>query len=157
MQDFILPTLNVSWGKSSTHSLEVRGLGFQDITELFVTHGKEVEQVFTIVENAMGASGDPSNLDVKAFGAELITKIPQVVAHVIALATDMPDRAKAARMPFPVQLQILESTYILTIEETGGLESFFEQLLHLLRSVKQTIHSLSSNQETELMKLGTGT
>ena len=92
MQDFVIPTEKVTWGKKEQHTLEVRGLSFQDFTVLFQTHGKVVEELFPFIEGFLGAQPE-GPVDAKAFGKELLFKAPEVVAHLIALATDMPNRA----------------------------------------------------------------
>lgn len=145
MQDFVIPTTSVVWGQRVKQSLEVRGMSFQDLTLLFTTHGKTVDKIFTMVE---GMNGN-STFDMKEFGAELLTQAPQVVATMIALATDMPDQA-AARMPFPVQVKILEAIYQMTVEEAGGLTDFLDLALRLMRSVRQVVPSMSSQMKPSL-------
>lgn len=153
MQDFVIPTEKVTWGKKEQHSLEVRGLSFQDFTVLFNTHGKLIEDLFPFIEGFLGSQPD-GPVDGKAFGKELLFKAPEVVAHLIALAIDMPDRAVAARMPLPVQIRILEVTWLLTIEESGGLTDFFELLLRLIQSTKQGVHSMSLNRAQLNLDIG---
>lgn len=152
MQDFVIPTERIEWGSKVKQGLEVRGLSFHDLTMLFTAHGKDVDKIFQIIEAGQQGIG----FDVKEFGAELITKAPQVMAHLIALATDMPDQAVAARMPLPVQIRILEAIYKMTIEETGGLNDFLALALRLMQTVRQTIPSVSSKQANlDLSNTGT--
>lgn len=154
MQDLIIPTERVTWGKSVEHGLEVRGLSFQDFTQLFMQHGKALDKVLEFIEGGDAAQAMASTFDVKAFGEGVITKAPQLVAQLIALAADMPDQAtQVARMPLPVQMKLLQAIYRLTVEEAGGLADFLQLVLKLAQEVRVTARAI--NPTTPIDSIGT--
>lgn len=155
MQDFVIPTERVTWGKESEYGVEVRGLSFHDFTQLFMQHGKALDKIFEFIEGGESAASDAANnFDVKEFGVGLIQKSPQLVAQLIALAADSPDRAtQVARMPLPVQVKCLEAIYRLTVEEAGGLADFLKLVMQIAREVRVTARAV--NPATPLNDIGT--
>jgi hypothetical protein len=155
MQDFIIPTEKVMWGKESANGLEVRGLSFHDFTVLFSQYGSAVDKIFELIEGDSSAAKDfAESIDVKAFGADLIKKAPQLVATLIALAADIPDRAtQTERIPLPVQIKLLEAIYRLTVEDTGGLTNFIQLVMGLAKEVRLTARAF--NPTIPLNDIGT--
>ena len=153
MDEFLYNTENVKWGKAGNEKvLTVRGLSTQDLTIAIRTHKDSLTQAFQIVE---GRLEDDQKLS--EFGMELMEEFPDLVALLIALATDMPDRAgEIQRLPAPVQLRLMLAIYELTIEDTGGLQDFLQQVFVILNRVKATTHSLNSLQTPET-EANTGT
>jgi hypothetical protein len=85
--------------------------------------------------------------DLTEFGMELMDQFPDLVALLIALATDMSNRAgEIKHLPAPVQLRLMMAVYELTIEDTGGLQDFLQQVFAILKQVKTVTHSLKSGQ-----------
>lgn len=145
MQDFIIPTETVKWGRESANGLEVRGLSFHDFTVLFSQYGDAVDKIFELIEgDSSTIKAFSDGIDIKAFGADLLKRAPQLVATLIALATDMPDRAtQMERIPLPVQIKLLEAIYRLTVEDTGGLTNFIQLVLGLAKEVRLTARALN--------------
>jgi hypothetical protein len=94
-----------------------------------------------------------NGLDLKEFGAGLIQKSPQLVAELIALATDQPDQAtQVARMPLPVQIRLLEAVYRMTVTEAGGLADFLKLVLKVAQEVRITARAI--NPTTDIADIG---
>ncbi|MRJ43347.1 hypothetical protein AKK84_14060 [Idiomarina sp. FeN1w] len=78
---------------------------------------------------------------------ELMEQFPGLVAQLIALATDKPDKAgEIERLPAPIQLKLMLAVYELTVEDTGGLQDFLQQVFAILDRIKATTHSLNLPQ-----------
>lgn len=145
MTDFLYDTLTVKWGKDGKRELSVRGLSTQDLTAVIKTHKDSINKAFQMAE---GRVEDDQSLT--EFGMELMDQFPELVASLIAHAADIPDRAgEVVRLPAPIQLQLMEAVYQLTIEDAGGLQDFLQRVFALLRSVKGTIPLLNSQQTPE--------
>lgn len=155
MTEFHISTEKVEWGpEDKRNCIEVRGLSFEDFTNMFTTYGKATDDIFKFIENMQ--SGETADFDAKAFGADLIVKAPKAVASLIALAADMPDRVtQVARMPLPVQVRVLEAIYRMTIEEAGGLSDFLALVTRIAKGVSQTARLMNSRQID--LSLNTGT
>lgn len=145
MRDFVIPTKTVEWGTSG-QVVEVRGLSFNDFTLLFTQFGPTVDRVFEFFGQLQSENPE---VDIKAFGVELLHSAPNVVASLIALAADMSDRVtQVARMPLPVQVRVLEAIYELTVTEAGGLQDFLQTVLRLAQSVRGTVTKMAPNLNT---------
>ena len=148
---FVIATEDVQWGTGErAQTIQVRGLSYQDFVILFTTFGKGVDQIFNFID-AAAKGGSVANVNVKEFGAGLIADSPAAAALLIALAADMPDRAKdVARMPLPAQIKAMEKIYDLTVTEAGGLADFLALVTRIARSVATTTRSLNSSQLPEV-------
>lgn len=146
MTDFLYNTEEVKWGREGNEKvLTVRGLSTQDLTIAIRTHKDSLTKAFQMAE---GRLEDDQNLS--EFGLELMEQFPGLVAQLIALATDKPDRAgEIQRLPAPIQLRLMLAIYELTVEDTGGLQDFLQQVFVILNRIKATTHSLNSLQATE--------
>ena len=76
MRDFVIPTKTVEWGTSG-QVVEVRGLSFNDFTLLFTQFGPTVDRVFEFFGQLQSENPE---VDIKAFGVELLHSAPNVVA-----------------------------------------------------------------------------
>lgn len=143
MNDFLYNTEEVKWGREGKEKvLTVRGLSTQDLTIAIRTHKDSLTKAFQMAE---GRLEDDQSL--QEFGLELMEQFPGLVAQLIALATDKPDRAgEIQRLPAPIQLKLMLAIYGLTIEDTGGLQDFLQQVFVILDRVKATTHSLNLQQ-----------
>lgn len=153
MNDFLYNTIDVTWGREGKEKvLTVRGLSTQDLTIAIRTHKDSLTKAFQMAEGRLD-----DNSDLSEFGLELMEQFPGLVAQLIALATDKSDRAgEIERLPAPVQLRLMLAVYELTIEDTGGLQDFLQQVFVILNRIKATTHSLNSPQTPE-MEANTGT
>ncbi len=151
MTNFSISTEQVQWGKDNVNSVDIRGLSYQDFTTLFSDNGKVVDEIFTFIEQS-NAPGGPK-FDAKEFGVGLIAKAPLVVAQMIALAADIPDRAKdVARMPLPVQTKCMEAIYRMTVEEAGGFSDFLALITRMAKAVRQKVRLMNLSLDPEMMK-----
>jgi len=143
MNDFLYNTEDVKWGREgSERVLTVRGLSTQDLTITIRTHKDSLTKAFELAEGRL----EDENLT--EFGLELMEQFPGLVAQLIALAADKPDKAgEIGCLPAPVQLRLMLAVYELTIEDTGGLQDFLQQVFAILNRIKATTHSLSSKPE----------
>ncbi|KAE8546147.1 phage pre-tape measure protein [Marinobacter nauticus] len=151
MTDFLYSTKDVRWGKDGEKVLTVRGLSTQDLTIAIRTHKDSLTRAFSMIE---GRLDDDQSLT--EFGMELMEQFPELVALLIALAADKPDKAgEVLRLPAPLQLKLVEAIYELTIEDTGGLQDFLQNVFVLLNRMKVTTHSLNSLREGPGASTGT--
>lgn len=154
MLDFVIPTEKISWGKGAGQVVEVRGLSFNDFTQLFVKHGKGLDQLFNFIEAGAGQLEAAASKDIKTFGSGFIMRAPELVAQLIAVAADSPDQApKVAQLPLPVQIKCLEAIYRMTVEEAGGLADFMQLVLRIAEEVRITARAI--NPKTPLESIGT--
>lgn len=153
MTDFLYNTQEIKWGREGNEKvLTVRGLSTQDLTIAIRTHKDSLTKAFQMAEGRL-----ENNSDLSEFGLELMEQFPGLVAQLIALATDKPDRAgEIERLPAPVQLRLMLAVYELTIEDTGGLQDFLQQVFVILDRIKATTHSLNSRPKPA-MEANTGT
>ena len=153
MTDFLYSTEEVKWGKAGKEKvLNVRGLSVQDLTTAIRTHKDSLNKAFSLAEGRL-----EEDQDLTEFGMELMEQFPDLVALLIALAADMPDRAgEIKHLPAPVQLKLMMAIYELTIEDTGGLQDFLQQVFAILKQVKTVTHSLKSDQgQDQIANTGT--
>lgn len=144
MTDFLYDTENVTWGRNGDKNLVVRGLSSQDLSLAIKTHKDSLDKLFSLVEGRLG-----DKADIEAFGMELMDQFPELVALLIALAADMPDRAgELKKLPAPIQLRLVQAIYQLTLEDTGGLNDFLSRVFALLEKTKGMTHLLTSQQPT---------
>ncbi len=151
MTDFLYSTEEVKWGKAGNEKvLNVRGLSVQDLTTAIRDHKDSLNKAFSFAE---GRLEEDQNLT--EFGMELMEQFPELVALLIALAADMPNRAgEIKHLPAPVQLRLMVAIYELTIEDTGGLQDFLHQVFAIINQLKKTTHSLNS-QVGQIANTGT--
>jgi hypothetical protein len=151
MNDFLYSTTDVRWGKEGEKVLTVRGLSTQDLTIAIRTHKDSLTKAFSFVEERFD-----DDQSLTEFGMELMEQFPDLVALLIALAADMPDRAgEVLRLPAPLQLKLMEAIYELTIEDTGGLQDFLQNVFALLNRMKVTTRSLNSLRDQPEANTGT--
>ena len=143
----------MKWGREGSEKvLTVRGLSTQDLTTTIRTHKDSLTKAFNLAEGRLD-----NDQDITEFGLELMEQFPELVAQLIALAADKPDKAgEVIRLPVPIQLRLVVAIYELTIQDTGGLEDFLDQVFAVLKRLKVTTHSLNSLQKT-VREANTGT
>lgn len=96
----------------------VRGLNLEDVTVLMRQHLDELRQVYSLV-GANGGKLLPG--ETEATILKLISDAPALASKIIAIASDEPDQAEAARrLSMPLQMKILLEVARLTFEDIGG-------------------------------------
>ncbi len=134
--NYTLNTDTVLWPGPNgvTNSMEVRGLTVPDITQLVDVHqgaALSVYNRFTGKDPSIGLTEQT----VETIALDLLGKFPSVVAHVLALSGDEPERIEDyARLPIDVQVAALEKVAILTFAMQGGLKNFVETVARIAAS-----------------------
>jgi hypothetical protein len=114
----------------------VRGLNFEDISQLVRNHLPELTMVF------QGASPSgkllPDDLDINSLLFSLVVKAPNTAGKMLALGCDEPDEVEKAKLlPAPLQLKILGDIVSLTFEDVGGPLAFLEMVKIAVASQRQ--------------------
>lgn len=141
MSDFLYDTEVITWGvPGKEKSLTVRGLSSEDLTYAIRTHKDALNKMFSFAEEGLEGNS------LVALGAELLENFPEVVALLIALASDMKPEmsAQVRKLAAPIQLKLMMAVYRLTIEDTGGLQDFLGLVFGLLQKANQMTHWLNS-------------
>ena len=117
----------------------VRGLSTSDIIVLVREHKDFLTEVFAKV--SPGAKDQI--VEFSEIAAYAIANGPMTVARVIALAADSPDEVEvAAALPFPVQLEALETIGKLTFEVSGGVKNVLETVIRLSQGMTGLANTL---------------
>lgn len=130
-------------------SFTVRGLALSDITRIFRARTQDLSDFFEhyMAENDKLSSGDPKYQALKSstkFGGALLEKAPDVVADIIAYASDEPTKSHVARtLPFPVQLDALEKIAALTFTEEDGAKKAAETVMRMITGGRNLMGDLT--------------
>ena len=114
--DYTVPTVLIDTGDGKKRP--VRGLSTEDIGLLIVNHldaMMEMTTLFIASQKDVMATGNLSELLVLASRS-----FPNLVSEVISIVTDEPKLEKM-RLPAPLQLKIIQTSFMLTVQEAGGL------------------------------------
>jgi hypothetical protein len=144
LADLVIETATVEVGNTT---FTVRGLCFNDITQLLRPHGEQIDIFLQGLGDDVLKEG--FNLDP----LELLTALPEVATLAIALVSDEPATetlqerearitlaaAKAARMNIAAQSEALLEIGRLTVSEAGGLGKLIELLLSAVRGIRPAI------------------
>lgn len=135
LTDFVLPTEEVSLPGGS---FAVRGLSLEDITVLLAKHGPVMEQFFKKY------SASPEESSPMEIGMSLVGQAPALVAQLISLAADAPEKADMIRkFPLAIQQDALEKIAKLTFDASGGPGKFVEAVIRLVSSTTNLMGSLT--------------
>lgn len=116
-------------------SFRVEGLSFESFAVLVRTHLSDLEALFALFADVETMTGE----DVEKLALATIEQAPGFAANVIALAAGEPTAAPAAaKMPFPLQVQVLVDIAELTFSEVGGVKKFLPTVLRLLGAPEMT-------------------
>lgn len=141
LADFTPDKVTVALGKNA--SVDVRGLGIQDFSQLMHVHLEDLAGLIDIYEKSGGNFTEASLLQ---FVLRLVTDAPGLVAHAIALAADEPELVdKAASLPIPVQLKLVQAIGTLTFEDLGGAKKTMAMLENLLASAAMMSQPAAAN------------
>lgn len=129
LHDFDIPSVTIE--NQGRPVIDVRGLSFIDISTLVNRHRADMEKLFTIYKEFTSKEGASLVGDalIMRYGFELINEAPGILAHVIALAADEPDRVQqVSKLPATSQIDALVAIARLTIEDFGGLKKMVATL-----------------------------
>lgn len=116
-------------------SFQVKGLSLDDVAVLMKHHLDDLDNLLELY--ARDVSNEFVVSATAQYAVSLIREAPALVANVIALAAEEPDRVdNARRLPIPVQVEALKAIGALTFEESGGAKKFFESLRDLVMRVR---------------------
>ena len=97
-------------------SFAVRGVSLADVMALTETHGRTLAEMYNHFQGQEGFELD----DVGAVSQSLVAVAPDLAAAIIAMASGEADATEeAAALPFPVQVEALESIGRLTFETSS--------------------------------------
>ena len=126
---------------SNGTEIAVRGLSLVDLSQLARKHGAELAAAFDAFKG-MDVDG---NDDATATLHQLIERAPDLVAEVIALATDSPGEAAAAKkLPFGLQVAILSEAGKQTFVTEGGLGKTLEIVINMAAGTTRAIADLQT-------------
>lgn len=122
--------------------IEVRGLNVPDISKLVETHR---ESAIMLYNKFTGLDAQPFTEDESsALATILVTTVPAVVAHVIAMACESEDQFELiTQLPMDVQVSALEAISNLTFTMQGGVKNFVETVLR----ISEGVNGLKENLE----------
>jgi hypothetical protein len=124
LETLTIPTETVTFGNQS---IELRGLGFADLTFIVREHKSMCAELY--VRAIKGEMTD----NVQELALALVNDFGPVVAMVIACASDSPNSAaKAARLPLSTQIAAIEKIFTLTLVGEDGLEKLMETVIRAL-------------------------
>lgn len=144
LRDYTPPSRTIPLGKGN--KLAVRAFGFEDIQSLLINRSGLIVQALDLFgEHGMNAAS-ASDEEVRSFALQLVAKVPDLVAEVIALAADEADQVdNARRLPAPVQLEALIAVYELTFSEPDSVGKFFGHLTDLMTLIPKSAKTVAEH------------
>jgi hypothetical protein len=122
-------------------SIRVEGLSLEHVSLLIQHHLPDIEALIDLFVNA----NQIAEGDFRKVAAAVVAQAPGFAANAIALAANEPDQAKqAARIPLPVQIEILTKIGDLTFAEVGGLGKAMETIVPLLANNKAMLTKMQA-------------
>jgi hypothetical protein len=124
--------------------LAVRGVSLDDVIRL-VRRNRVVAQVLFDQAMAGGINLD----DTSAVGAMVMDQAPDFAAEIIALATDVGDEEAielAKQLPFPLQLELLETIGKQTFTTENSSKKVIETVARVLGGMSGAIQNLSASK-----------
>lgn len=114
-------------------SFFVEGLTLDSISRLIQQHLPDLEAIFELFKNAEKVE----QADLTNLATALVQAAPGLAANIIALGANEPDAApNAAKLPAPLQIELILKIGDLTFKETGGVKKSMEMVVALLSSMK---------------------
>lgn len=155
LRDIVIPTKAV---RVADQEFTVRGLSPLDAFGLYQRHAGELSALFEQFRSQAeaGAITDPA-----AFGAELLSGAPQIMAEIVASASDCDPQgedwpvvmATTLRLPASVQLDALQKVADLTFTSEMPAPKFLGLVLQMAKSAAAGIENANPSS---LSKLGSG-
>ncbi len=123
LSELALPTKRVR--VNDTQELEVGGISFHTLAQLFNQHGPTLALIYGQFVEAKGAQLTPQSFANILRVA--MTDFSEVVHSGIAIACGEPDGAKTvARLPLPIQAELLEAVVELTFQSEADVKKLIE-------------------------------
>lgn len=116
-------------------SFHVEGLSLESFAILIRTHLPDLDAIFDLFQQGEGLDREGVTTLVTA----VVSQMPGLAANLIALASGEQDAtANAARLPGPVQVEVLNKIVELTFSEVGGVKKSLEAIASLLTMTSGT-------------------
>jgi hypothetical protein len=135
LRDIKLPTTTI---ETPGGAFAVRGLSFADLVTVANVHGAQAALVF-----AKLTGGEMiAEQDVRTILSNLAPQVPDLVAAVIALASDdyAPETVDLAkRLSFNHQVAALEAIFHNTFESEADLKKFMESIIRMFTGAASAV------------------
>jgi len=123
--------------------LSVRGLSLDDVTRLVRRH-----RAITAALYDQMTTGGIALDDHTILGGVIMDQAPDLAAEIIALAAGDGDEASiiiAKRLPFPIQLEVLEAVGNQTFSTEAGTKKVVETVGKVLRAMSGVLTNLTAS------------
>lgn len=125
-------------------SFKIEGLSLEGVAVLVREHLPDLEALFNVFQEA-NKLGDN---DMQAIVQSVVSQAPGFAANLIALASGEPESApQAAKLPFPVQVDVILKIGDLTFSEVGGIKNSLGLIVALLQKNKATLTKVMAKAE----------
>lgn len=127
-------------------SFDVRAVSTNDLMSLVGEHGAGLTMVFAKLQAEKGEGGfDGDTIRETIF--KVAREFPDIAAALIALASDAYDkegRQLAKELPFPTQVEALETIFGLTFRSEGAVKKLMETLTGAMTALAGALAETSS-------------
>jgi hypothetical protein len=107
--------------------IRLRGITVADLSMLYNAYSDDFAALFAAFTSVKEKATDRAGMNFLAL--ELVQRLPDLAAALIACAADEPDaKDAAASLPFPAQVTALTEIARMTFEASGGLGNFLASL-----------------------------
>lgn len=142
LKDYVVPTRTIPL--PGDQNMVVRGLSFNDISALVIDHGPRLLLVFNSVYEKAKAKTLTGG-DVAGFIQETLTRSPELVAQIIAMAADEPGQAaQAAKLPPVVQMEAMQEIVALTFVSEAEVKKLVEIVTKAMEQTGDLMTTLNS-------------
>lgn len=125
-------------------SFKVEGLSLEHVAVLVREHLPDLDALFSLFQN----SGNVDSTQFEDIAKAIITQAPGFAANLIAVASNEPESApNAAKLPFPVQLEVIMKIGDMTFSEVGGVKKSLELITALLQKNKPMLTKMTEKAE----------
>lgn len=153
LKNFKLPTADIALPGGEGKSFSVRGLSLDDIAYLIRNHKAKLGELFDEFQTLEG--GDGVNLDAPEslvrMMLPLMEAVPRLMADIIACASgDAGNWKIATQLPFPLQVEAIEKTLLMTFSAEGGLKKVLETVIRLAQGTTALVKDLGISETLEV-------
>lgn len=125
-------------------SFTIEGLSLEHVSVLVREHLPDLEALFNLFQQSEAVT----DADFTKIAMSVVSQAPGFAANVIALASSEPNAApQAAKLPFPVQVDLIVQIGDLTFSEVGGVKKSVELVVALLQRNKPMLTKMTAKAE----------
>lgn len=127
--------------------VRVRGLGAADVMRAMTRYAPSLGALFGKVAQAKASGITVSPAEVKAAIFTMTSEFPELTSAIIALSTGKFSDAAvegAGKLPLPVQIEILHTTFSLTFASEGDVKKFLASLTEAMVKVSGALTLIQS-------------